>query len=73
MPFSAMQQYLRTLETRKAETRLMLGEAASVPHMDEEKHSAWAQSLKEYFESEPKAKLVSPQKLMKIGIKVRTQ
>lgn len=51
----------------------MLGEAASVPHMDEEKHSAWAQSLKEYFESEPKAKLVSPQKLMKIGIKVRTQ
>lgn len=69
MPISAIRHYMETLTRRQAETRMMQGEAASVPHMTEEAHSDWVKGIQQNFETEKKAQVVAPSKLSRLGIK----
>jgi hypothetical protein len=69
MPLSAIGHYLDLLPKRQAEMRMMQGEAASVPYMDEEKHSEWKNSINQFFEHEHKTEAATPSKLLRIGIK----
>lgn len=71
MPLSAIGHYMDLLPKRQAEMRMMQGEAASVPYMDEAKHGEWVQSVNRYFETELKAEVVTPRKLMGLGIGAR--
>jgi hypothetical protein len=68
MPLSAIRNYAETLDRRQAEMRMMMAEAASVPHLDEAAHGEWARSIREYFESERRAEIVAPRKLAGAGI-----
>ncbi len=69
MPHSAIQLYLEQLQKRQAELRLLLGEAATVPHMDEEGRRNWTREINEVLHSERKAQTVSsPEMLRAIGI-----
>ena len=69
MPHSAIQLYLEQLQKRQAELRLLLGEAATVPHMDEEGRRNWTREINESLHGERKAQIVSsPEMLRAIGI-----
>lgn len=48
---------------------MMGGEAASVPHMDEDAHRDWSASIKQHFGNENKKEAAAPSKLIGIGIK----
>ena len=67
MPLSAIQNYIEYLPKRQAETRMMQGEAASVPHMTEDRHDEWVREINEHL---IEAKPVAPSKLASIGVKV---
>jgi len=69
MPLSAIRHYTNLLPRRQAEMRMMQGEAASVPYMEEDAHREWAESINQYFESERKKEVPSPRKLMGLGIR----
>lgn len=69
MPFSAIEKYIESLEKRKAELRAILGEAASVPYMDEETRGAWNKNIGDYFEKEKIVEVASHKKMMAVGIK----
>lgn len=69
MPLSAIGHYMSLLTKRQAEMRMMQGEAASVPHMDEDAHREWAKNINQYFEGEQSKEAATPKKLMGIGIK----
>lgn len=60
---------MELLPVRQAETRMMQAEAASVPHMDENRHGEWKESINQYFEGAHKPEIAAPSKLMGIGIK----
>jgi len=45
MPFSAIQAYSKQLPKLQAELRLMLGEAASVPHLEKDSRQGWVREL----------------------------
>jgi len=46
---------------------MMQGEAASVPHMTEDRHDEWVREINEHL---IEAKPVAPSKLASIGVKV---
>jgi hypothetical protein len=68
MPLSAIRNYMEYLPRRMAETRMMQGEAASVPYMDEERHEMWNRQMREHFPES--AKPATPNRLSSIGVKV---
>lgn len=53
--------------------RLMLGEAAKVPHMQDEDRAAWAEDIKEKLETgKPQPPKIAPRAVLKmIGIGIR--
>ena len=59
MPHSAIQLYLEQLQKRQAELRLMLGEIATVPHMDEEGRRNWMREIHEVLYGASKARTIS--------------
>ena len=69
MPHSAIQLYMEKLHKRQAELRLILGEAATVPHMDADGRNSWSLEVDEVLHGERKQKSVpSPSMLRAIGI-----
>lgn len=72
MPFAAIQAYLKELPVRQAELRMMMGEAASVPHWEKDTRESWARELGEMMGQGPKqgAKVASPAMLAQRGIRV---
>jgi hypothetical protein len=71
MPHSAIEQYMNKLEKHHAILRLMMGEAAKLPHLEEDGRRDWARSIEEilYGDEKPK-KVSSPAMLKMIGIGV---
>ena len=69
MPLAAIHHYIGALPRRQAEMRMMQAEAASVPHMSEEAHRDWADSVNRHFEAARKAEIATPSKLMGIGVR----
>lgn len=67
MPLSAIHQYMDMLDRRQAEYRMMMGEAASVPYMDEEKHQEWYSTIQNKID---KPKAASASKLAEIGVRM---
>lgn len=61
------------LEKNRAVLRMMLGEAAQVPHMKDEDRSAWAEEIRKILESgTPQPVKVVPHAVLKmIGIGIR--
>lgn len=59
------------LPKRIAEIKMMMGEAAKLPHMDEEGRRDWARSISDAL-NEPQ-KISSPAMLMKAGIGVQVR
>lgn len=47
MPHSAIEQYMAKLEKHQAMLRLMLGEAAKLPHMDDDGRRDWASDIED--------------------------
>jgi hypothetical protein len=72
MPFAAIQAYLKQLPALQAELRLMLGEAASVPHWETDTKEQWVRELGEQTGREPtsKARVATPAALALRGIRV---
>lgn len=74
MPHSAIQLYMEKLKKRQAEMRLMLGEAATVPHMDKDGRSHWSKDIEEILHGAVKPKIVSSPGMFKaIGIGVHKE
>jgi hypothetical protein len=74
MPHSAIQLYMERLKKRQAEMRLMLGEAATVPHMDEDGRKNWSNEIEEILHGAVKPKIVSSPGMFKaIGIGVHKE
>jgi hypothetical protein len=47
MPHSAIEQYMGKLEKHRAVLNLMMGEAAKLPHMDDDSRREWANEINE--------------------------
>lgn len=73
MPLSAINMYLEELEARRYETRLMMADAATLPHMKHKQRketlSQWMKAAK--IDSTSKAKPASKARLNMMGIGVR--
>lgn len=73
MPFAAIEIYIKQLEARKAELRLMMADVELLPHMkktDREKTlNGWMKILK--MSQMVEAKPASPGRLKLMGIGVR--
>lgn len=70
MPFSALNLYMDELPKRVAEIKMMMGEAAKLPHMDEDARREWARSISDVLhKKEPQPQ--SPAMLRKIGIGIQ--
>lgn len=69
MPMSAIELYMERLQKRHAEMSLMLGEAAKVPHMDEDGQRNWAKRIQETLYGDEKLDS-SPARIKMIGIGV---
>lgn len=72
MPFSAIQAYLQQLPARQAELRLMIGDAASVPHWEKDTREGWVREMIEQTgrKSIGEAKVAAPAALALRGIRV---
>jgi len=71
MPISAIQHYSLALDKRQAETRMMQADAASVPHLDEDRHREWVEKVRYAIggaRETKKAEVVTPRKLRGVGI-----
>lgn len=72
MPMSAIELYMAKLEKNRAIWRMMLGEAAKLPHLEEEDRRAWANEIEEKLhEGKKPVKVVSRAVLKMIGIGIR--
>jgi hypothetical protein len=72
MPHSAIEQYIGKLSKQQAIKRLMLGEAAKLPHMLDEARQEWAQDIDEKISGGVRPKKVAPLAVLKMmGIGVR--
>lgn len=69
MPMSAIKAYMEQLKKQQAQSRIILGEAASLPHMDEEGRNNWSREIDEILQIERKV-ISSPAMLRSIGIGV---
>lgn len=54
MPMSAIKIYMEQLRKQQAQFRIILGEAALLPHMDEDGRSNWHREMNEIFQIEKK-------------------
>jgi len=71
MPMSAIGLYMERLPRHQATMRLMIGEAASVPHMEEGARRDWAQDLQDLLNEGKPAASASPAALKMAGIGVQ--
>jgi hypothetical protein len=72
MPYSAIEQYMEKLEKHHAILRMMLGEGAKVPHMEEEHQREWASELEEKIHGGAPPIRIAPRAVLKmIGIGIR--
>lgn len=72
MPHSAIDLYMEKLEKHRAMLRLMMGEAAKLPHMEEDDRSEWAHEIEEILNDGQRPAKVAPRAVLKmIGIGVR--
>lgn len=72
MPHSAIEGYMNQLEKNRAVMRMMMGEAAKLPHMEEDSRREWAADVEEKINSGVRRTNVAPRAVLKmIGIGVR--
>ena len=72
MPLSAIELYRKNLAKQQAITRLMLGEAASVPHMNEDARHERASEIQEILNDGKRQSIPAPLAILKmVGIGVR--
>lgn len=72
MPMSAIELYMGKLEKNRAIWRMMLGEAAKLPHLEDEDRRAWANEIEEKLYDGNRPTKIVPRALLKIiGIGVR--
>lgn len=72
MPISAIELYMGKLEKNRAIWRMMLGEAAKLPHLEEDDRREWAKEIEEKLNDGKKpVKVVSRAALKIIGIGIR--
>jgi hypothetical protein len=72
MPHSAIEGYMSQLEKNRAILRMMMGEAAKLPHMEDEGRREWAADVNEKINGGSQRKQVAPRAVLKmIGIGVR--
>lgn len=71
MPISAINHYMKALDKRQAEKRMIEADAASVPHLDEDHHREWVEGVRDAIggvKQTKKAEVVTPRKLRGVGI-----
>ena len=72
MPHSAIEGYMSQLEKNRAILRMMMGEAAKLPHMEEEGRSEWAADVNEKINGGVRRTNIAPRAVLKmVGIGVR--
>ncbi len=72
MPHSAIEHYMSKLEKQQAILRLMMGEAAKLPHMEEDGRREWANEINEKLsDGKRQTKQVPVAVLKMIGIGIR--
>lgn len=72
MPHSAIELYFEKLPKHQATLRMMLGEAAKVPHMEEDAQREWMRQIEETIHDGKRPVKVAPVALLKaIGIGIR--
>jgi len=72
MPMSAIELYMAKIEKNRAIWRMMLGEAAKLPHLEEDDRSEWAREIEEKInDGKRPVKVASPVALKLIGIGIR--
>lgn len=72
MPHSAIDLYMEKLNKQHAMLRLMLGEAAKVPHLEDEDRREWAREIEETLNDGKRPVKVAPSIVLKmLGIGVR--
>lgn len=72
MPHSAIEQYMNKLEKNHAMLRLMLGEAAKVPHLEDDARDSWANDIREILNDGKRQSRPAPLAVLKmVGIGVR--
>lgn len=73
MPFAAIEAYLQRLPARQAELRLMVADAASIPHMKPEARRsvmrAWERIAEEFGGATARPASAGRLKLMGIGVR----
>lgn len=71
MPHTAIEHYMSNLEKNQAIFRMMLGEAAKLPHLDEDDRRAWANDIEEkIIGMNAKPRITSLGALKNIGVGV---
>lgn len=71
MPMSAIQCYMERLPKLQAKLRLMLGEAATVPHMEQDARQDWARDLSSMLDDGRKRETPPPAVLRARGVGVQ--
>lgn len=72
MPHSAIEHYMNKLEKQQAMLRLMMGEAAKLPHMEEDGRREWANEINEKLNDGKRQTKQAPIAVLKmIGIGIR--
>ena len=72
MPHSAIEGYMNNLEKNHALMRMMMGEAAKLPHMDDDARREWANDIDEKINGSKRQIRIAPRAVLKIlGIGIR--
>lgn len=72
MPMSAIELYMAKIEKNRAIWRMMLGEAAKLPHLEEDDRREWAREIEEKVnDGKRPVKVASPVALKLMGIGIR--
>lgn len=72
MPMSAIELYMGKLEKNRAIWRMMLGEAAKLPHLDDEDRRSWANDIEELINDGKRIERIAPPAMLNmIGIGIR--
>jgi hypothetical protein len=70
---SAIKLYMERLPRQQAALRMILGEAATVPHMTDDGRRDWSRVIEEMLYGEKPKKVSSPAMLKMIGIGVEVK
>lgn len=72
MPISAIEMYMLKLAKHQATMRLMLGEAAKLPHIEEDDRKEWVRDIEEKLNDGKRVERVVPPAILKmVGIGIR--